>query len=67
MKETKYPGVVVQLSDEDGNAFAILGRVRRAMRRYGVDPSELTEFTNEASSGDYGHLLRTCAEWVTVK
>ena len=30
---TKYPEVVVQLSGEDGNAFAILGSVQKAMDR----------------------------------
>jgi hypothetical protein len=28
----KYPGIHVQLTGEDGNAFSILGQVRKALR-----------------------------------
>ena len=31
--DIRYPDVVVQLTGEDGNAFAILGTVRRALRQ----------------------------------
>ena len=31
----KFPDVNVPLAGEDGNAFAILGRVRKALRRAG--------------------------------
>ena len=27
----KYPNITVKLTDEDGNAFAILGRVNKAL------------------------------------
>jgi hypothetical protein len=64
--DVKHPEVEVQLVGGDGNAFAILGRVRREMRRAGVPKSEIDEFVNEATSGDYDHLLRTCMEWVNV-
>ena len=62
----KYPDVEVQLSGEDGNAFAILGRVRSALRRAGVDKTEIEAFTTEATSGDYNHVLQTCMSWVDV-
>jgi hypothetical protein len=32
----KYPEIEVKLSDNDGNAFAIMGAVRQALRRAGV-------------------------------
>ena len=35
-REIKYPNVKVQLVGQDGNAFAILGNVQRAMRRAGL-------------------------------
>lgn len=61
----KYPGVRINLAEEDGNAFAILANVRRAMRAVGMD--ELyPEFRNEATSGDYNKLLATLLEWFTV-
>ncbi len=57
---------VVQLTDEDGNAFAILGRVRRAI--LGSNHPELAEqFVVEATSGEYYHLLATCLRYVTVE
>jgi hypothetical protein len=63
----KYPQIQVKLVGEDGNAFAILGRVRAAMRRAGLMPSEIDEFTKQATSGDYDFLLGTCMEWVEVE
>lgn len=62
----KYPNVHVELIGQDGNAFAILGRVSRAMRRSGVSEEEQKAFSDEATSGDYDHLLRTVTKWVSV-
>jgi hypothetical protein len=62
----KYPAVKVKLTGEDGNAFAILGRVQRALRRAGVLNGEIESFVAAATRGDYDHLLRTCMEWVDV-
>lgn len=57
---------VVQLVGEDGNAFAILGRVRRAILK--SDRPELAaEFMREATSGDYDHLLQTCMRYATIE
>lgn len=55
----------VKLVGEDGNAFAILARVRSALRRGGR--ADLVEpFTKEATSGNYTHLLATVMEYVEV-
>ena len=62
----KYPEIEVNLSDSDGNAFAILGRVRKALRRANVSDAEIEAFTSEARSGDYDHLLQTAMKWVNV-
>lgn len=67
MKEIKYPEVTVQLVGEDGNAFAILGRVVRALKAAGIEKSVRDEFEAEATSGTYDDLLRTVDAWVTVK
>lgn len=64
--ETKHPEVEVQLSGSDGNAFAIMGRVGKALKRAGVPQAEVDEFYAEATSGDYDHLLQTCMAWVEV-
>jgi hypothetical protein len=62
----KYPYITVSLSGEDGNAFSILGRVRKAMRRAELPDAEIEAFLDEAGSGDYDHLLQTVMQWVDV-
>lgn len=61
----KYPEIEVDLSGEDGNAFMIMGRVRKAMRQAGVPNGRIEQFTADCQSGDYNHLLQTCMRWVT--
>lgn len=65
-KEVKYPSVTVQLLGEDGNAMAMIGAVRRGLRRAGVPNAELDAFSQEAMSGDYDHVIQTCMKWVDV-
>jgi hypothetical protein len=60
----KFPHIKVQLVGQDGNAYSILGRVSRAMRRAGVKKPDIDAFMKEATSGDYDHLLATCMRWV---
>ena len=62
--QPRYPEVQVQLSGQDGNAFAILGRTTAALRAAGVPPEEIDAFFAEATSGDYDHLLQTTMAWV---
>ena len=62
--QPRYPQVQVQLSGEDGNAFAILGRTAAALRQAGVSQEEIDTFFAEATSGDYDHLLQTTMAWV---
>lgn len=64
ISEPRFPEIEVEL--DDGNAFAILGTVRRALRRAGVSQEEIKEFSDEATSGDYDHLLQTAMAWVEV-
>ena len=58
--------VEVELIGQDGNAFAILGKVKRELVRAGYkDLAE--EYINEAmSGGDYNHLLRVTGEYVEI-
>ena len=57
---------VVPIVGTDGNAFAIMGYVRRCI--LGSDRPELAEtFMQEATAGDYNHLLVTCMRYVTIK
>lgn len=64
--DPKYPEVTVELLGGDGNAFSILGKVRRALREGGVPSNEIEAFGKEAMSSDYDHLLRTVMQWVKV-
>ena len=66
MTSPKYPDVKVNLSGSDGNSFAILGKVSRALRKADVGDAEAKAFFDEAKSGDYNHLLQTCMKWVSV-
>jgi hypothetical protein len=56
----------VQLTGKDGNAFSILGRVSGALKKAGIKQAEIDEFIEEATSGDYDMVLRTCMKWVNV-
>ena len=63
----RYPKVKVSLVSEDGNAFAILGKARRAAQAAGVPPEEIAEFYREATAGDYDTLLRATIRWFDVQ
>lgn len=74
MQNLPYP-VKVKLTGTDGNAFALMGQVTDALARYLRGETDLTaseiqavkdQFIEEATSGDYDHLLRTCCKWVEV-
>ncbi|MCK9358085.1 MAG: hypothetical protein M0R22_13220 [Dehalococcoidia bacterium] len=56
----------VMLVGEDGNAFAIIGRCRTALKRAGYTNEEVAAFSQEAMSGDYDHVLMTAMEWCAV-
>lgn len=48
----------VTLVGEDGNAFAIMGRVKRALEREGNPKRVIDSYLKQARAGDYDHLLR---------
>ena len=60
----RFPHVTVKLVGEDGNAFAVMGRVCKALRRAGASDDTIQQFQKEATAGDYDDLLRTCMRWV---
>lgn len=64
--EPKYPEVKVKLVGEDGNAYAIMGRVSRAMHQAKLTNAQIEEFTDKATSGNYDNLLITVMEFVSV-
>lgn len=62
----KYPKIKVKLVGSDSNAFAVLGKVKAAMRKENLPQSEIDSFVKEATNGDYSNLLATCMKWVNV-
>ena len=63
----KYENVSVVLVNEDGNAFSIMGRVTKALRRAKVSDTAVKTFQQEAMAGDYDNLLQTVMKWVNVE
>lgn len=58
--------VVVKLTERDGNAFAVLGAVTKALRDAGY--TEIAQqYFDEATSGDYDHLLQVVQTYVIVE
>ncbi|MGI5818146.1 MAG: hypothetical protein ACOX9R_08610 [Armatimonadota bacterium] len=66
MKMSNTPKPKIRLIGEDGNAFAILARARKALKKAGRE-DEFDEFMAEATSKDYKHLLRVAMEWFEVE
>jgi len=58
---------VVKLVGEDGNAYSIIGRVRKALRKAGATKEHINKYMEEAMSGDYDHLLQVTMEYVEVE
>ena len=67
MNEVKYPEITVNIIGINGNAFCILGVCTREMRKHKLPQSEIDSFMNEATSGDYNHLLCVVAEWFNME
>lgn len=64
--DTKYPDIEVELVGQDGNAFAIMGAVSRALKKAGVSSDEVEQYRQESMSGDYDNLIKTAMNWVSV-
>lgn len=62
---TKFD-IEVQLTGNDGNAYAIMGAVQKALKQAGATQEEVSQYLEESMSGDYNHLLVTAMEWVKV-
>lgn len=54
------------LIGESGNAFAILGKAKRALKEAGRE-DEVERFLQQATSGNYLHLLSVVMEWFEVE
>lgn len=63
----KYPTVKVQLVGPYAGFHPTVRAVQSAMRTAGVPDMELSNFYQDATTADEGHLLRTCLRWVDVE
>lgn len=57
----------VKLIGTDGNSFALLGLCVRAGRKAKYTNDQIKAFREDATAGDYDHLLSTCSEWFDVQ
>lgn len=57
---------VVKLVGEDGNAFVIMGKVRKALKNAGADKEYLDKYLDESMAGDYDHLLSVAMEYADI-
>ena len=62
----KYGNISVDLSRQDGNAFAVMAKVSGALRKGGASDNEIERYLAESTGGDYDNLLRTAMKWVNI-
>ena len=63
----KYPHLVLDGDDLDGNALAMVAAVTSAMREADIPDEEVDAVAGEALSSDYTHVLRTLTGLVTIR
>lgn len=58
---------VVELSEQNGNAFYIIGKCQRAAKEAGWSKEKIDAVRTEMMSGDYDHLLQTAMKYFEVE
>ena len=62
----RYPQIQVTIHSR--NPLALVGAVRLALRRAGIDSDEIHCFSDQAmASASTGGLRRVCEDWVDVR
>lgn len=56
----------VKLINEDGNAFSIMGKVTKVLKKSGFKSEYIDQYKKEAMSGDYNNLLLVTMEYVDI-
>ena len=64
LNESKFD---FQMSGEDGNAYAIMGRFQRQARRNDWSEANIKLVLDEARSGDYNNLLYTFTKYTNAQ
>ncbi len=57
---------IVKFIGTNGNTFALMGRVKKALFKTGADDEYIKKYLNEAMSGDYDNLLCVTIDYVYV-
>lgn len=57
----------VRISEIDGNAFSIIGTVKKALKKSGADKEYISQYFQQATSGDYDHLLAVTVPYVNIR
>ena len=57
----------VKLVGEDGNAFSIMGHVKKALKHAGADKEYIDKYLEEETSGDYDNLLVVSMQYADVE
>jgi len=55
------------LADIDGHAFATIGAVREALRTAGNPPEIIKSYTDQATAGDYDHLIQVSVAFTDLQ
>lgn len=58
---------VVKLIGLNGNAFFVMGKVKRALQKAGADREYIDQYLSEATFGDYHHLLAVSMKYVDIE
>jgi hypothetical protein len=56
----------IEVRPMDGNAFAIMGAVSKAMRRAGASDEVIKEYQAQSQSGDYDNLVQVAMKHVNL-
>ncbi len=57
----------VKLTGQDGNAFSIMGRVKKALMQARADKEYIDKYLKESTVGDNSYLLAVSMEYVNVE
>ena len=67
MKINKHLKPEVKLTDEHGNVFSIIARVRRALIKAGADQEYVNQYTQACMTAeDYDKVLQITMDYVEV-
>jgi len=66
--KVKAPKIIpeIRLNGNNGDSFTILSKVTEELIKAGADKEYVEKYLNEATAGDYDHLLGVTMKYVDV-